>query len=358
MIDVNNIIDENTIDGITLDEEIEDNTAEDFVSELLTKIAAKYQSPNTVKESDEDVEQLVDYMGLSSWREFMSQHSKEVKEYFQTLEAEKAVDNRIEKAKARHAAALKRLKDAQEQSDKINKMINNFKANLANQEMEIQATEGMEWDEDSCKRNKAAKVKYATLTAKIKQLMSTPKPNVASLKINEKIASGIVRYTTREVNEDRPFLLINSGDPKVDAKFSVAIMKESAWSIGGVRKSLLREEKRQERERFSGADYYGGGSRNSDNPVEDAGGNVYEKASDKIGKLVREEELCYEMYAASLAQYKLAEDAFIPSQRDEWFPELIALEEAIMQSLQNRAKYSEKMQAEERKAAQSLADFV
>lgn len=338
--DVNDIVDENSDendDENTTEEGEEHNYDMDAVAEILRKLALQFKTLQSVRPTCEDVELLLYYTSHNSWEEFQNEHKELLKEYFGTQADPVDNDGKVNDAallRAKHK--VQQIKEEIVKTEKAIAQHATYTAQvqsaLNNAELEFLATEGMEWDPESKKKNDAANKLIIKCKHQLKLLETkNPGKNIKALYNSLRYANGNLKYL-EDVAHGNYRVYINTGNAKEDANLLKKLADSVVWSLNKLfeREDALNAKLKEER--YTGGDH--GTVRFSSILMEDTSGGVFDNAVEGLQEVHDAMEDHYATYNACKAGYEIAAQQFTPRYETEWFPTWIELPQALKNAQQ------------------------
>lgn len=328
--DPNDIEDENED---TSEDENENEYDMDAVKKVLEELRNKFSTIKAVRPSCKEVELLLTLTDHNSWGDFQKQFKEELNEYFETVLTELPEVNKemlIQAENRRDAVKTKII--ALETSIKAHqKAVTQFQSKANEAEMELLATEGMEWDPEYKKRNLAANKMLLNCKHQLKLLESKdPNKELKQAYTLLRFRNGAVRFAEKAIHGEFR-VLVNTGRTKEDARIYQKIADSTVWEINRLLDKESEAEQRMATERYSGDMSV---ARQSFIKMNDTSGGVYESAVEQLHRIRDDMEEAFATYNACIHGYELAAIAFVPTYDREWFPEIPELNVALRQARQ------------------------
>lgn len=324
--DVNEIADFDS-----LDEGYDMNT----VKTLLQELRVQFKSINIVRPTHPIVENLLLITGHNSWSDFQKQFKEELQEYFSTtIETTEVTIDRsaLIRAEKRRDQIKQKIKEVEESCKNYQNQIKQIENHLSQAELDMLATEGMEWDPETHKKHQASEKVVFQCKQQLKTLENkNPEPQLKQLYLNLRHADGTVKFAEQAIVGNYR-VLVNTGKPKEDARLYQKLGESCVWEINRLLDKEQQVEQQITQERYSGAEL--GVARITNYPFESADGGIYDKSIDRLHAVRNDLTESFATYAACQAGYELAAQAFVPSYDTEWFPQWEELSIALRKARQ------------------------
>jgi hypothetical protein len=326
--------------------DIEDELDVTAVREILENLAASFNTLNAVRPTCNNVMRLLDISGHNSWSDFQKEHKQLLMEYFapQVEKTQTEVDQSVLiRAEMRRDQVKKKIQEMEASTQSWKTQLLKVQTMLSNQEMEVLATEGMEWDPETAKRHKTASDLVLKCKHQLKIMESKdPSKELKNLYLQLRYREGGVKHA-QELVQGNYRVYVNSGDPKEDARLYQKLAESITWEINRLLEKEQTIEQRMSEERYSSAT--NGVTRFTDAPFENTTGGIYRSPVEELHEVRDDLEHQFATYHACQNGYEIAAQAFVPRYDNEWFPVWKELSQALVQTRQrarqaqiNRAK--------------------
>lgn len=304
------------------------------VKHLLEELRTQFRSINTIRPTHPVVESLLLVTGHNSWSDFQRQFKDELNEYFNTtVEVESTIDrSALIRAEKRRDQIKQKIKEVEESCKNYQNQIKQIENHLSQAELDMLATEGMEWDPETHKKHQAS----AKVVFQCKQQLKTlenknPEQQLKQLFLNLRHADGMIKFAEQAITGNFR-VLVNTGRPKEDARLYQKLGESCIWEINRLMDKEEQVEQQMVNERYSGADF--GVARMTDYSYETTDGGIYDKPIDRLHAIRDDLIEAFATYSACQTGYELAAQAFVPSYDTEWFPQWEELSIALRKARQ------------------------
>ena len=324
--DTNEIADETTLDeGYDMEQ----------VKNLLQELQLQFKSLKAVRPTCPVVESLLLITGHNSWSDFQKQFKEELEEYFSTaVETTEANFDRsiLTRAERRRNQIKEKIKEVEHSCKNYCNQIKQIEDRLSQAELDMLATEGMGWDQETHKKHQASEKVVFQCKQQLKTLENkNPEPQLKQLYLNLRHADGMVKFAEQaSIGNFR--VLVNTGRPKEDARLYQKLGESCVWEINRLMDREEQIEQQMVSERYSGADL--GVTRMTDYSYETTDGGIYDKPIDRLHQVRDDMTETFATYSACKMGYELAAQAFVPSYDTEWFPQWEELSLALRRARQ------------------------
>lgn len=305
------------------------------VKNLLQELQLQFKSLKAVRPTCPVVESLLLITGHNSWSDFQKQFKEELEEYFSTVvEAAEANFDRsiLTRAEKRRDQIKEKIKETETSCKAFQAQIKQIEARISQAELDMLATEGMEWDPETHKKHQASEKVVFQCKQQLKTLENkNPEPQLKQLYLNLRYMEGEVKFA-EQASIGNVRVLVNTGRPKEDARLYQKLGESCVWEINRLMDREEQIEQQMVSERYSGADL--GVARMTNYSFETTDGGIYDKPIDRLHQVRDDMTEIFATYSACKMGYELAAQAFTPSYDTEWFPQWEELSTALKKARQ------------------------